>query len=278
MSASLAKIGFIGGGKMSSAIIKGLISHGFQSSKIFVNDISKSQLNSLVDRLSVIPCPSNIGVVDSSDAVIVGVKPYDFPGVLAEIRGAVGRRKPVISIAGGLTIETIQSQLEKGARVVRTIPNVCAAVSASVTGLVGGEFATPGDVAIARQIFDAVGLTFDIKESLFDAFAAVAGCAPAFVFPVIEALADGGVLVGIGRETAIRLASQMMLGSAKLVLESGQHPAELKDSVCSPGGSTIVGVKVIEEHAVRAAFINAVVASCEKGKQMGEAAKKAAAH
>jgi pyrroline-5-carboxylate reductase len=278
MSAALAKIGFIGTGNMSSAIIKGLISHGFKPSNLNVHDISRPQLTSLVSRLSVVPRSSNVDVVTSSDAVIVGVKPYDFPSVLNEIKSAAGVRKPVISIAGGLTLGTIESQLERGARVVRTIPNVCAAVSASVTGLAGGAFATPADVAIAREIFDAVGLTLEIKESLFDAFTAVAGCALAFVFPVIEALADGGVLVGIARETAIRLAAQMMLGSAKLVLESGQHPAELKDSVCSPGGSTIVGVKVIEEHAVRAAFINAVIASCEKGKQIGEAAKKATGH
>jgi pyrroline-5-carboxylate reductase len=158
---------------------------------------------------------------------------------------------------------------------VRAVPNVCAAVGASVTGLAGGARATPADVSLARALFGAVGLAVDVEEALFDAFTAVAGCAPAFLFPVLEALADGAVLLGVARAPARRVAAQAMLGAARLALEGGRHPAQLKDAVCSAGGMTIAGVRVIEQRAVRAAFIDAVAAACEKARRIGDAGRQA---
>jgi pyrroline-5-carboxylate reductase len=203
------------------------------------------------------------------------VKPNNFPVVLKEIKSTVGARKPVISIAGGLSLGAIEAQLEFGARVVRTMPNVAASVLQSVTAIAAGRHATASDVATTRTIFDCVGVTVDVNESLFDAFAGIAGCGPAFMMQVIDAMADAGVLLGIGRKQAITLAAQMMAGSWTLVLKTGQHPAELKDSVCSPGGSTIEGVRVLEERGVRAAFIGAVIAAAEKGQRMAAAAAQA---
>jgi pyrroline-5-carboxylate reductase len=258
-------VGFIGGGQMATAIIRGLLARGFtQASSIYVSDISESRLT-LASKLGLSARSSNVDVASLASTVILAVKPNNFPTVLPEIKSAVGAHKPVVSIAGGLSLDTIEAQLQSGARVVRAMPNVSASVLQSVTAIAAGRYATASDVATTQRIFDCVGQTVDMKESLFDAFAGIAGCGTAFMMQVIDAMADAGVLLGIGRQQAIALAAQMMAGSGTLVLKSGQHPAELKDSVCSPGGSTIEGVKVLEERGVRAAFIGAVIAAAEKG-------------
>ena len=270
MSGCLAKsVGFIGTGKMATAIIKGLIATGYAPSKIFTSDVSAKQ-RELAGALNVNVMSSNCDVARESDAVVVAVKPHDFSHVLNEIKDVVGASKPVISIAGGLKLDTLERDLCPGARVLRVMPNVCAEVGESVSAIAGGANASAADLESTKSIFDCVGITLPIKEALFDAFSAVAGCGPAFIFPVIEALADGGVHEGLSRETAITLAAQMVLGSAKLVLKSRQHPGQLKDSVCSPGGSTIVGVKVLEENKTRSGFMNAVIAASQKSQEMGK--------
>ena len=270
MSACLApSVGFIGTGKMASAIIKGLISTGYSPAKIFASDISEKQ-RAAAKALNINVTSDNREVAKKAASVIVAVKPYDFSHVLSEIKSDVGNSKPVISIAGGLKLSTLERDLNPGARVLRVMPNVCSAVRESVSAIAGGTNVTSSDLESTKSIFDCVGMTIPVKEQLFDAFSAVAGCGPAFIFPVIEALADGGVFEGLARDTAMKLAAQMVLGSAKLVLESQQHPGELKDSVCSPGGSTIAGVRALEEHKVRAAFMNAVIAASQKSQQMGK--------
>ena len=265
---SLKKIGFIGVGKMATAIIRGLITKGVSPSCIYVSDIAQQQIEA-AKKLNVNVLSNNRLVAQNSDSVIVAVKPNTFSHVLNEIKDDVGTLKTVVSIAGGLTLSTLEKDLHDGARVVRVMPNVCSEVLQSVSAVVGGTHSTQSDVDQVMSIFNCVGISLSIDEKLFDAFSAVAGCGPAFIFPVIEALADGGVLEGLDRSTAYKLAAQMVMGSAKLVLESGKHPGELKDSVCSPGGSTIVGVKALEDGNVRASFINAVIQSCEKSKAMG---------
>ncbi|KAH0786372.1 pyrroline-5-carboxylate reductase [Histomonas meleagridis] len=235
-----------------------------------VSDISKPQLNYLENKFHISAIPDNKKIAKMSDVLVLAVKPKDFTGVLSEIKNDVSSSKPVISIAGGLTISYIENQLCSGARVLRSMPNICSTVQESITAICCGKNSTPADVEATKSIFSCVGTTVDINESLFDAFSGVAGCGPAFIFPVIEALADGAVYEGINRKTAIELAAKMIIGSAKLVLNTSDHPEQLKDSVCSPGGSTIAGVKTLEEYKVRAAFMNAVINATEKSKEMGK--------
>lgn len=265
------RIGFIGAGQMASAIIKGLVENGVQGSNIFAHDISQDTMNKVKSQYGIQTLNNNLDIVRNSDAVIVAVKPKDFQNVLNEIKDTVGNSKPVISIAGGLYLDSLSKWLNPGARIVRAMPNICAAVLESVSAITPGPNATKEDVEGTKSIFDCVGTTMEIKENLIDAFSGVAGCGPAFIFPIIEAMADGGVYQGIPRQTAIELAAQVMVGAGKLVLATKQHPGALKDSVCSPGGSTIAGVRTIEDHGVRSAYMNAVISATEKS--LKEAAK-----
>ena len=267
LSSSL-KIGFIGAGKMGGAIIKGLVSFGHPGHNIFVNEHSEEKLNNLVKQCKIQPLNDPTSVARKSDAVVVAVHPGEFGPVLNEIKSTVGESKPVISVAAGLTCETLQQMLGSNGHVVRAMPNICAEVCESISGITPGKFATPKDIEITEKIFNAVGKTLKVKEDLYDAFAAVTGCGLAFVFPIIEAMADGGVFEGIDRQTAITLAAQTLVGAGKLVALTGSHPEKLKDDTCSPGGSTIVGVRTLEEGKVRAAYMNAVISATEKMKEM----------
>lgn len=263
------KIGFIGAGKMGGAIIKGLISAGHPSQNIIINETSQKTRNDLVKNYHVQSVPKSTDVASKSDAVIVAVHPHEFSEVLEEIKNSVGS-KPVVSVAGGLTCKSLESHLLDGASVIRVMPNTCAEVCESVSAIVGGKCASESDIKSVTSIFNMVGQTLPIKEDLFDAFSGVAGCGIAFIFPIIEAMADGAVLEGIDRATAIKLAAQTVTGAGKLAVSTGKHPGALKDDVCSPRGSTIEGVKTLEEHGIRAAFINAVISSVEKSKRMGK--------
>lgn len=260
------KIGFIGAGKMGGAIIKGLISAGHPSENIIVSEKSKSTIDNLVNNYHVKNVQKSTDVASISDAVIVAVHPNQFTDVLEEIKSSITNKKTVISVAGGLQCKTLESHL--GSPVVRVMPNICAEVCESVSAITSNTNTPNSNINIAESIFNMVGQTIHIKEDLFDAFSGVAGCGLAFVFPIIEAMADGAVLEGIDRSTAIRLAAQTVAGAGKLAVVTGKHPGPLKDDVCSPGGCTIEGVKTIEEHGVRAAYINAVISAVEKSKRM----------
>lgn len=262
------KVGFIGAGKMGGAIIKGLISAGHPGENIIVSEQSKSTLSDLVNKLHVKPVQKSADVATTSDAVIVAVHPNQFANVLNEIQSFVKNKKPVISVAGGLQCETLESYLKSP--VVRVMPNICAEVCESVSAITAGKNTPKNDIDTAEAIFNMVGQTLHIKEELFDAFSGVAGCGLAYIFPIIEAMSDGAVLEGIDRSSAIRLAAQTVAGAGKLAVLTGKHPGPLKDDVCSPGGCTIEGVKTIEEHGVRAAYINAVISAVEKSKRMAK--------
>ncbi|OHT03951.1 Pyrroline-5-carboxylate reductase [Tritrichomonas foetus] len=264
------KIGFIGAGKMGGAIVKGLVQAGHPGKNIIVCEHSKKTLDELVSRCGVTPVDDKVKVAANSDAVIVAVHPGEFQEVLNDIKSEIGSRKPLISVAGGLSIASLESYLEKGARVVRAMPNICAEVCESVSGITAGNQADSSDIELTEKIFNLVGQTLRLKEDQFDAFSGVAGCGLAFVFPAIESMADGAVLCGLPRETALKLASQTVAGAGKLAVTTGVHPGPLKDAVCSPGGSTIEGVKKIEDGGVRAAYFSAVIASVEKMRRMAK--------
>jgi pyrroline-5-carboxylate reductase len=190
--------------------------------------------------------------------------------VLQGMKDSVIKKHLFISIAAGVTIESLISELPGGTRVVRVMPNICATVGEAASAICPGDTATKSDVEIACKIFNVVGRTVVVAEHLMDAVTGLSGSGPAFVFMIIEALADGGVHQGLDRATAQKLAAQTVLGAAMMVLETGQHPGELKDMVTSPGGTTIRGIEALEKNNVRSAIMSAVIAASQRSKELGK--------
>jgi pyrroline-5-carboxylate reductase len=202
--------------------------------------------------------------------LLLAVKPDQVGEVLADVRGHFTEKHLLISIAAGVPIARLEAGLAPGARVIRVMPNTPALVGASASAFALGKSAPPADGQVAQKLFSAVGVAYQVKESLLDAVTGLSGSGPAFVFLMLEALSDGGVAAGLPRDIATKLAAQTMLGSAKMLLETGLHPGALKDMVTSPGGTTIEGIHELEKAGVRAALINAVRAATEKSKRLGQ--------
>lgn len=203
-----------------------------------------------------------------SDVLVLAVKPAVMESVIAEIRDAVDDRTIVVTLAAGKTLAWLSDQFGRTVKIVRTMPNTPALVGEGMTALCRNDAVTDEDLAKVQKIFDCCGKTEVMPESLIDAATSLGGSSPAYVFMFMEALADAAVLQGMPRSAAYRMAAQTVLGSAKLMLETGKHPAELKDMVCSPGGTTIEGVRVLEERGMRSAVIEALTACGEKAKKL----------
>jgi pyrroline-5-carboxylate reductase len=212
----------------------------------------------------------NADVARESDVVVLCVKPQILDQVLRGISPDLSRDKLIVSIAAGVPIAAIERRLHPPMRVVRAMPNTPATVGAGATALALGEHATDADLATARTIFDSVGLTVVLEESQLDAVTGLSGSGPAYLFLIIEALADAGVKVGLSRRASLQLAAQTVLGSAKLLIESGQHPGMLKDGVTSPGGTAIAGLHTLEAGGLRNVLMNAVEAATRRSRELGE--------
>ncbi len=264
------KIGFIGTGKMGEALIKGLLYARLVSPEnIFASDVDSAKLQLLEKEYRISICRDNCTAVVNSDVIIIAVKPAIVPEVLAEIKNSI-KKQLIISIAAGVTIETYENTLPRGTKVVRVMPNIAAIVKEAASAISPGSAASKDDMAIATAIFNAIGRTVTLPEHLMDAVTGLSGSGPAYIFTIIEALADGGVHEGLERKTAKLLAAQTVLGAAKMVLEDGIHTAELKDMVTSPGGTTSRGLRVMEERGVRIAMMDAVIAASERSKELGK--------
>ncbi len=212
----------------------------------------------------------NLEVVRASEIVVLSIKPQIMERVLDEIRCAVTPEKLVISIAAGISIASIEERLPPDVHVIRVMPNTPALVQAGATVIAPGEHATETDLALARAIFDAVSQTFILDESQMDAVTGLSGSGPAYIFLIIEALADAGVKVGLSRYVAQALAAQTVVGSAKLLIETNEHPGVLKDMVTSPGGTAIAGLHTLEAGGLRTTLINAVEAATKRSRELGE--------
>jgi len=264
------KIGFIGTGKMGEALIKGIIHAGLvPSGHIYASDMDHEKLQILEKDLKIKICSGNCDAVVNSDVVIIAVKPQIVPAVLNEIKKSI-KNQLIISIAAGVTIDTFEKNLPAGTKVVRVMPNIAAIVEEAASAISPGSVASKEDTTIVSSIFNAIGKTVQLQENLMDAVTGLSGSGPAYVFMIIEALADGGVHEGLDRKTAKLLAAQTVLGAAKMVLDGASHTGELKDMVTSPGGTTIRGLRVMEEQGVRIAMMNAVIAACERSKELGK--------
>jgi pyrroline-5-carboxylate reductase len=264
-------IGFIGAGKMGSALIEGIIKAAVvKPENIGASDVYVPFLDELKTKFGIRVSTDNAVIVRESDVLILAVKPQTLGSVLANLRDYVTSDKLVISIAAGVPLSTYEDALSEGTRVVRVMPNIAATVSEAASAISPGKNASLEDLKIALEIFSAVGTAVQVPESLMDAVTGLSGSGPAFIFPVIEAMADGAVYEGMDRKSALTLAAQTVLGAAKMMLETGMHPGELKDMVTSPAGTTIQGIHALEEAGIRAAFMNAVIKASERSKELGK--------
>lgn len=264
------KLGVIGAGNMASAIVRGVCSaKGTDAKNIWVSDRDRSKLDALSDTGVNVSC-DNGDVYKNSDVLIFAVKPNIYPVVLAEAAKIAGiKEKLIISIAPGISTADIESYFEGGVRVIRTMPNTPAMVGEGMSVLCAGKNAGEKDMKAAEEVFGCVGKTARLAESMMDGVVAISGSSPAYIFMLIEAMADAGVQSGLTREVSYELAAQSVLGSAKMVLETGKHPGELKDMVCSPGGTTIEAVAVLEKRGFRNAIIEAMDACTKKTRELG---------
>lgn len=228
----------------------------------------------LAERYGIFTTTDNVALVERSEIVVLSVKPQILRRVLDQVGARVRPDALVISIAAGVPIVAIAERLRPLTRVIRTMPNTPALVDAGATAIAGGAHATPDDIALARRIFDAVGISVVLEESLLDAVTGLSGSGPAYIFLILEALSDAGVKVGLSRRTAQLLAAQTMLGSAKLLLETNEHPGRLKDMVTSPGGTAITGLHTLESGGLRTTLIDAVEAATRRSRELGQALLK----
>lgn len=263
-------IGFIGAGNMGAALIKGLaISQHYSPKQILVFDHNPEKGEQLAKTLDVICMTDVLELVSKVDILFLAVKPNAIGELLEQIKPVLNRNMIIVSIAAGVSLVTLESLMGTDKKIVRAMPNTPALVNAAMTSCTPNANVTANDLEELLTVLKQFGEVEVVPEKLIHAVVGVSGSAPAYIFMLIEAMADAGVLEGMPRKKAYRFAAQAVLGSAKMVLETQTHPGELKDAVCSPGGTTIEAVKTLEEKGFRAAIIDAVTACIEKSKKMG---------
>ena len=264
------KLGIIGCGKMGSALLKGAINAGaVDPANVSVFDQYAPAAESLAGATGATLAGSNAEVADRSDAILLCTKPNDLLSMLAEIADRSGG-KLFISIAAGVPIDAIEGVIDASARVVRVMPNTPALIGRGASAVAPGPSASTEDIEFATSLLDAVGSVTHVPEKLLDTVTGLSGSGPAYVYTIIEALADGGVLKGLPRDKAIQLAAQTVAGAAAMVLELGEHPSVLRDQVTSPGGTTIAGLAALEAGGLRATLIDAVDAATRRSEELGK--------
>jgi pyrroline-5-carboxylate reductase len=270
-----ARIGFLGAGRMATALARGWIGAGLIGpEQCRASDPVPAARQSFQAETGCAAGDDNRAVVVASDLLLLAVKPQSMPALLAEIRPALSGRAPlIVSIAAGITLRQLAEGLGNDARLIRVMPNTPCLVGASASGYTPGPTTSPQDVLLVDRLLNAVGRAFRLPEHLLDAVTGLSGSGPAFVYLMIEALSDGGVRVGLPRDVATALAAQTVLGAAKMVLETGNHPGPLKDAVTSPGGTTIAGLHALERAGVRGALMDAVEAATRRARELGASDK-----
>ncbi len=267
-------VGFIGAGNMAEAMIGGLVrGKHVQPNRITASDPRKERLEELHTSLGIEATQNNRDIAQRCTLVVLSVKPQIMDKILREVGDQMKPGTLVVSIAAGVDTETIEDSLPEGVRVVRAMPNTPAMVGAGATAISAGKHATPEDMATAKALFDAIGITVELDESHLDAVTGLSGSGPAYIFLILEALADAGVKVGLSRRNAQRLAAQTVMGSAKMLLETDEHPGRLKDMVTSPGGTAIAGLHTLEQGGLRTTLINAVETATKRAQELGRRGK-----
>ncbi len=255
---------------MAGALIKGLIgSKAVSTAQIRASDLKAARLGELASAYAIETTLDNAALVAWADVVVIAVKPQIVDRVLPVVRDHLKAGALVVSIAAGVPLAVFEESLPSGAKVVRSMPNTAAIALAGATAIAAGTHATEEDMQVAQALFEAVGRCAVLDENLLDAVTGLSGSGPAYIMVIIEALADGGVKVGLGRDTALMLAAQTVYGAAKLQLETGEHPGRLKDMVTSPGGTAIAGLHTLESGGLRRTLIDAVEAAANRSAELG---------
>ena len=267
-------IGFIGAGNMAEALIRGLVRGGHvPAGRVTASGPRRERLDELARSYGIAISVDNRAVARGAGLLVLSVKPQILDKVLREVGDQLQPGALVVSIAAGVDTEAIESAVPEGVRVVRTMPNTPALVGAGATAIAPGKHASEADLATAKAMFDAVGISVVLDESHLDAVTGLSGSGPAYIFLILEALSDAGVKVGLSRRNAQRLAAQTVLGSAKMLLETDEHVGRLKDMVTSPGGTAIAGLHTLEEGGLRTTLINAVETATKRARELGRHGK-----
>jgi pyrroline-5-carboxylate reductase len=265
------KIGVIGAGKIGSAIARGVIQASLVTkANVMASDVSDALRQSMTQELGIKATADNGELCDFADIIVLAVKPQIVEPVAREIAKKLGHAKLLVSVAAGVPLARIETHLEPGARVVRVMPNIACVVGAGAAGFAAGAHATAADLEKVGAILNSFGVGLAVDEKYLDAVTGLSGSGPAYVFLFIEALADGGVQMGLTREVALRLAMQTVYGAARMALESNKHLGELKDEVASPGGTTIAGLYAMEQKGFRGTVMDAVVKATRRSQELGK--------
>jgi len=262
----------LGSGNMGEALVSGLVSSGSaRPEMITCTDVREDRLEEMRSRFGVRTTQNNPEAVAASEVVIYAVKPQLMAEVLKETADQLDMSKVIISIAAGVPLRAIESLLNKQLRLIRVMPNIAASVKESATAVAAGKHAGKEDIELAMVIFNSVGKSVFLRENyLMDAITGLSGSGPAYIFIIVDALADAGVKMGLSRKDAQYLAAQTVLGAAKMLMETREHPGQLKDRVTSPGGTAIAGIHTLEKGGLRTTLINAVEAATQRSKELGE--------
>ncbi|MGV8981180.1 pyrroline-5-carboxylate reductase [Clostridium sp.] len=264
-------IGFIGCGNMARAMIGGIVkSNLVPSEHVIASNPSDKSLNKVKEEYNILVTKNNVEVAEYADIVILAIKPDKYFQVIDEIKTYLKKDVIIVTIAAGITLDHMSSKLGDGAKVIRTMPNTPALVGQGMSALCANRNVNKEELQDVVDIFESFGKIELLEENLIELVPAVSGSSPAYVYMFIEALGDGAVLQGMPRDKAYRMAAQAVLGAAKMVLETGEHPGKLKDNVCSPGGSTIAAVYTLEKNNFRGSVISAMESCTEKSIKMGE--------
>ncbi len=261
-------VGFIGGGALAESVVKGISKKLFAAEKIFVAEKIPARRDYLTQKYSINVAENFSNFAEKINLLIIAVKPKDLNTALSEVQKNITPATLVMSVVAGCKLSTLENALPNQ-KIIRVMPNVAVLVEEGMMAYAAGKNATAEDMKIAKKFWAAIGRTVEVEEKLMDAVTGLSGSGPAYAFLMIDALADGGVAAGLPRNYAIELAAQTLLGAAKMVLETGEHPDVLRDRVTSPAGTTIEGVRVLEKNNFRSALIEAVVAGSEKSKNLG---------
>lgn len=269
------KLGFIGCGNMAQAMITGILTQKVVNpEELIVSNPREEKTAKLREKFGILTTTDNKKVAKESEILVLSVKPQVYPEVIKEIKEEVSSDQIIVTIAAGVSMSATERQFGKETKIVRVMPNTPALVGEGMSGLCCNEYVTEEEFDQVHHIFESFGKAEKITENLMDAVVGVSGSGPAYVYMFIEAMADAGVAQGLPRKQAYTFAAQTLLGSAKMVLETGQHPGELKDAVCSPAGTTIEAVNVLEKKGMRSAVIEAVTAAAKKNRELGKTKKK----
>jgi pyrroline-5-carboxylate reductase len=265
------KIGVIGAGKIGSAIARGIIRAGLVAKEnVIASDVSAALRQAATQELGIKTTVDNGELGEFADIIILAVKPQIVDAVAREIAKKLGTAKLLVSVAAGVPLSRIEAGLAPGARVVRVMPNIPCVVGAGAAGFAGGAHATAADLEKVGAILNSFGVGMAVEEKYLDAVTGLSGSGPAYVFLFMEALADGGVQMGLARDVALKLAMQTVYGAAKMALESNKHLGELKDEVTSPGGTTIAGLYAMEQKGFHGTVMDAVVSATRRSQELGK--------